>query len=64
MGQACSLPVRKDRTEKEPILLMDRGGFDCRARFCSSTFQGKKALYILTLGWHNDRPMAGRTAKK
>jgi hypothetical protein len=28
------------------------GGFDCRARFCSSTFQGKKALYILTLGRH------------
>jgi hypothetical protein len=38
-------------------------GFNCRAGFCSSTFQAKKALYILTLGWRNDRPMAGQTAQ-
>jgi hypothetical protein len=61
MGRPLS--ASKERAEKEPILSMKGVGFNCRAGFCSSTFQAKKALYILTLGWRNDRPMAGQTAQ-
>jgi len=63
--QGCLLPLSKDHDQKGPILF-GRPGVVLFAGpgFVHLPFRGEKALYILTLDRRDNRPMAGRTAKK